>query len=157
MESREAAKEDAFDKKLEENVGDYIKDLKEKTEFPDTLPDKFFEASDLKKLSPQETKKMRNEFNKMKEGLIQQWEEKNGCEWPRNETDVYITNGSGNPVKVQQEGARYDVHHIQPIGLGGKNEVDNITPLKADVHSRHQGVHRAGGPYDRMDKMLGDN
>lgn len=129
MESREAAKEDAFDKKLEENVGDYIKDLKEKTEFPDTLLDKFFEASDLKKLSPQETKKMRNEFNKMKEGLIQQWEEKNGCEWPRNETDVYITNSSGKTAG--QEGARYDVHHIQPIGLGGKNEVDNITPFKS--------------------------
>lgn len=57
MESREAAKEDAFDKKLEENVGDYIKDLKEKTEFPDTLPDKFFEASDLKKLSRKKPKR----------------------------------------------------------------------------------------------------
>lgn len=43
------------------------------------------------------------------------------------------------------------------LDWAAKMKLTILPPLKADVHSRHQGVHRAGGPYDRMDKMLGDN
>lgn len=154
MENKEAAKEEVLEKELEKAVEDYMKELEDKTEFPDTLPDKLFEASDLKKLSPEENKKMRDEFNGMREKLIRQWEGKNGCAWPTYETDVSVINKEGKLVILRHAGKKYDVHHIHPLGLGGKNEVDNITPLKVEAHNE---VHRAGGPYKTIENLLGGN
>jgi len=155
MEHKEASSEEISENKLEKALEGYIVDLKDKTDVPDTLPDKFFEASDLKKLSPEENAVAREEFSDRKKDLIQQWEEKNGCPWPRYEENVYIMNSRGDRIQIREAGARYDAHHIQPLGLGGKNEADNITPLRADVHFDHFGVHAIGSPYDKMEKMLG--
>lgn len=157
METEKTAPKDIVENKLEKAVSEYFDDLKSKSEVKDTLPDKPFEASDLKKLSPEENAVMREEFRMNKDRLIQQWEEKNGCSWPTYKEDVYITTQSGEQVQIQKAGDRYDAHHIQPLGLGGKNEADNITPLHLDVHRDHKGVHAPDSPYDRMDKISGGN
>ena len=60
-----------------------------------------------------------------------------------------------NGKLIRKAGSDYDAHHIQPLGMGGKNEVKNITPLNAEVHYDKQGVHSPDSPYTKMDKMLG--
>lgn len=140
---------------LEKNLSDYFNDLKSKSDLPDTIADKPFDVSDLNKITPEQNSAMREEFSDMKKDLIQQWEERYGCQWPTYTEDVYIINKNGEQIKIREAGAKYDAHHIHPLGLGGKNTVDNITPLKADVHYDHRGVHEIGSPYDKIDKMLG--
>lgn len=155
LRNTDVSSEEMAEAKLEKTLSDYFKDLKEKSDVKDTVPDEPFEASDLKKISPEENAIMREEFSECKKDLIQQWEEKNDCSWPTYKEDVYITNKSGERIKIREAGSRYDAHHIQPLGMGGKNEVSNITPLRADVHYDHRGVHELGSPYDKLDKMLG--
>lgn len=155
MESEGNPEADNSKEKLEKTLSDYFQDLKDKSEMPDTFPDNPFEASDLEKISPEANAKMREEFADNKQDLIKQWEDKNGCSWPTYKDDVWITNKHGDPVLVRQAGAKYDAHHIQPLGMGGKNEVSNLTPLSADIHYDHRGVHAIGSPYDKLDKLLG--
>lgn len=143
------------EKDLEKVTEEYFKDVRDKSEFADTIPEKPFEVSDLKKISPEENREMQEEFQENKEKLIQQWEEKNGCSWPTYKEDVYITTKAGERVMIQKAGARYDMHHLQPLSMGGKNEVSNITPLHLDVHRDHRGIHTIGGACDRMCKMVG--
>ncbi|MDD6488253.1 MAG: HNH endonuclease signature motif containing protein [Clostridia bacterium] len=142
------------DEELENTVKEYIKDVKDKSEMPDIISDKSFEASDLKKISPEENAKMHEEFVAKRELLISQWEDKHDCLWPTYKEDVIITNKNGKEVTIHSAGDRYDAHHIQPLCLGGKNEVDNITPLRAEVHFDHRGVHATGSPYDKLNKMF---
>lgn len=135
---------------LDKLVGDYFKDIKEKSESPDTIPDRPFEASDLKSLSPKENKEMRHEFNMNKADLIKAWEQKNDREWPTYTHDIKDVNGN----IIRKAGDRYDCHHIQPLSMGGKNEVANITPLSADVHYDHQGVHAKESPFSKINDQL---
>lgn len=141
---------DDSDKKLEKIKGEYINDLKKNSECPETIKNNAFEVSDLKKRTPEETKAMRQEFNSKKDGLIKEWEAKNGREWPRYEHDV--VNEDGKVIK--KKGYKYDAHHIQPLSLGGENTADNITPLKSEVHSDHKGVHAKDSPYNQMEKEV---
>ena len=53
MESKEASHKEISENELKEILKEYIDDLKDKTDYKDTLPDKFFDVSDLKKLSPE--------------------------------------------------------------------------------------------------------
>ena len=94
---------------------------------------------------------MRDEFDDLKSGLKKEWEEKNGRPWPKYEHDVYSANGK----LIRKAGSDYDAHHIQPLCLGGKNEVSNITPLRADVHYDRQGIHSMDSPYNKICNMLG--
>ena len=136
---------------LEKTLGEYFDDLKEKSEFPETMPDKPFEVSDLEKRSPEENAKMREEFTRIKDQLKKEWEVANGKPWPKYEQNIYSSNGK----LIRQAGKDYDIHHIQPLSMGGKNEASNITPLHADVHYDKQGVHSPDNPYCKLDKMLG--
>ena len=136
---------------LEKVLQDYFRDLKAKSECPDTIPDKPFEASDLKKRTPEENAEMREEFSDNKAQLKHEWEEANGKPWPKYENDVYSANGN----LIRKAGSDYDAHHIQPLGMGGKNEASNITPLNAEGHYDKQGVHASDSPYSKLDRMLG--
>jgi len=155
--SENAPSQEVPREKVEQTVHELIEDLKGKSDVPDTISDKPFEASDLEKISPELNAKMHEEFYKERQNLIKQWEAENERPWPTYEKDVWITNKEGEPVLIRQTGAKYDVHHIQPLCLGGKNEVGNITPLRADVHFDHRGVHELGSPFDKLNKMLGGN
>ena len=139
------------EKDIEKVLDAYFKDMKEKSECSDTFSDKPFEACDLKKITPEENALMREEFADKKEMLKRNWEEVNGREWPKYEQDVYSANGN----LIRKAGSDYDAHHIQPLGMGGKNEASNITPLNAQVHYDKQGVHAADSPYSTLNRMLG--
>lgn len=139
------------EKELEEILQDYFKDLKESSECPETIPDKPFDAGDLEKRTPEENAKAREEFSDEKERLKREWEEVNGKPWPKYEHDVYSANGK----LIRKAGSDYDAHHIQPLGMGGKNEVSNITPLNAEVHYDKQGIHAPDSPYSKLDQKLG--
>lgn len=143
--------------KLEKLKEDYIEELKSFSEFKETLPDEYFDVKDLRKVPTEETKKLKEEFhnNTVKENLKKQWEKEHGIPWPKYEHDVYVTNKDGEVRCIREAGMDYDAHHIQPLGLGGKNEVSNITPMHADVHFDHKGIHQTDSAYDKIDKLLG--
>lgn len=138
---------------LEEIKNEYIDDLRSKSEYPETIQENPFEASDLKKLSPEEVAEKREEFDDRKIELKKLWELENGCIWPKYENDIYSSNGK----LIRKAGSDYDAHHIKPLGMGGENDVKNITPLHAEVHYDKQGVHSPDSPYSKLDKMLGGN
>lgn len=142
---------DNIEQNLEQTIDEYFKDLKDKSECPETIPDRPFGVFNLEKLSPEEVAKRREEFDDVKADLKKQWEEEHGTPWPKYEHDVYSANGK----LIRKAGSDYDAHHIQPLGMGGKNEVKNITPLNAEVHYDKQGVHSLDSPYTKMDKILG--
>ncbi len=142
---------DAVEKNIERTLDDYFIDLKEKSDCSETILDRPFEVSDLDKLTPEENAEMRDEFDDKKSQLKREWEEMNGMPWPKYEEDVYSSNGK----LIRKSGSEYDAHHIQPLGMGGKNEVENITPLHAEVHYDKQGIHAPDSPYSKLDQMLG--
>lgn len=135
---------------MESTVDDYFKDLKSRSDCPSTIKERPFEAKDLKKLSPEETAIRRDEFDDNKIELKKQWEKENGQPWPKYDVDVYSSNGK----IIRKAGGDYDAHHIQPLGMDGKNEVSNITPLHANEHYDKQGVHAPDSPYSKLEKML---
>lgn len=136
---------------LESTLDKYFEDLREKSECPETIEDRPFNVDDLEKQPPEKTAEMRDEFDDLKASLKKQWEEIYGRPWPKYDHDIYSSNGK----LIRKAGSDYDAHHIQPLGMGGKNEVTNITPLNAEVHYDKQGVHAPDSPYSRLDKMLG--
>lgn len=138
---------------LADIIADYIADLKEKSEFPETISDWLIDPSDLRKISPEENAMMREEFSERKEQLKREWEILNGRPWPKYEHDVYSALGK----LIRKAGTDYDAHHIIPLGMGGKNVASNITPLHAEVHYDKQGVHAPNSPYSRMEKVLRGN
>lgn len=139
---------EAIDKteQIEKLRHEYIDDLKNNSEYPDTIGDN---GEVYKKLSPEETAEKRVEFNVNKEKLIKEWEENNGKEWPRYKDDVYV-----NGKLIRNAGDRYDAHHIHPLSLDGKNEASNITPIRAEKHFDKQGVHAPDSPYGKLEKTL---
>lgn len=147
-------KEEFLDNKKPESVestmNDYFKDLKNRSECPETIKARPFDSKDLKKLSPEETATKRDEFDDNKAELKRQWSEENGRPWPKYDEDVYSSNGK----LIRKAGGDYDAHHIQPLGMNGKNEASNITPLHANEHYDKQGVHAPDSPYSKLDKML---
>ena len=150
-EIKETSQDDNSETDIEKKLDDYFKDLKDKSECPETILDKPFETSDLKKRIPEENAKMRDEFDDKKVQLKKEWEEANGRPWPQYDHDVYSANGK----LIRKAGNDYDAHHIQPLGMGGKNEASNITPLNAEVHYDKQGVHASDSPYSKLNQMLG--
>ena len=139
------------EKDLQKLVGEYLKDLKSKSECAETIPDKPFEVSNLEKRTPEENAKMREEFNDNKTQLKREWEKINGLQWPKYKKDIYSASGN----LIRKAGSDYDAHHIQPLGMGGNNEARNITPLNAEVHYDKQGIHALCSPYSKLDQALG--
>lgn len=151
FEKAETGEGDNPEDNIEKVLRDYFRDLKEKSECPETIPDKPFEASDLKKRTPEDNAEKREEFSDKKAQLKKEWEEANGRPWPKYDHDVYSANGK----LIRRAGSDYDAHHIQPLGMGGENVASNITPLNAEVHYDKQGVHAPDSPYSKLDQMLG--
>ena len=136
---------------IKEISKEYIEDLKSKSICPETISDRIMEVSELKKIMPEENAEMREEFSVKKNNLKRVWEEKYGRQWPKYEHDIYSANGK----LIRKAGNDYDAHHIKPLCMGGKNEVDNITPLNAEVHYDKQGVHAPDSPYSKLNEKLG--
>ena len=136
---------------IKEISKEYIEDLKSKSICPETISDRIMEVSELKKIMPEENAEMREEFSVKKNNLKREWEENYGRQWPKYEHDIYSANGK----LIRKAGNDYDAHHIKPLCMGGKNEVDNITPLNAEVHYDKQGVHAPDSPYSKLNEKLG--
>ena len=142
---------DNSERDLEKVVDEYLADLKKNAAFPDTISNEPFKVEDLERKSPEENELSREEFDDKKTQLKREWEEKNGRDWPKYDHDIYSASGK----LIRKEGQDYDAHHIHPLGMGGENTADNITPINVEVHYDRQGVHAPNSPYSRMDKILG--
>ena len=70
--------------------------------------------------------------------------------WPTYNEDVYDEKGRLR----RRKGDKYDAHHIQPLELGGENDVSNITPL--DI-LKHEEIHADGKPLDTLKKEIGED
>ncbi len=138
-------------------LDNYVNDIRNNSDMPETIPEVPIRTGDLKRVSPEENAQLREIFSDpgFKKELKRQWETANGREWPKYAEDVFITNSRGERVLIRKAGSDYDAHHIHPLCLGGKNEARNLTPLRAEVHFDHKGVHAYGSPFDRLTKMLG--
>jgi len=145
-ETREEASETDALKNVTELQKDYIEDLKNNSEYPETIND---DNAPYEKLSPEKNAEMREEFTDKREDLIKGWEEKNEKEWPRYKEDIY---DEKTGKLIRREGDRYDAHHIHPLTLGGKNEAGNITPMHVSDHYDKRGVHAPDSPYDQLEK-----
>lgn len=138
-----------FDKLLD----DYLNDVISKSEYPETIDKEQIKKEKFEKCSPEETAEKREEFRKKKNDLIAEWEKINGKEWPRYKHDVYDDKGN----LIRKAGMRYDAHHIQPLEMGGKNTAKNLTPISAEKHYDHKGVHAPDSPFNKLEKFLEEN
>ncbi len=134
-------------------VKDYVRDVESRTgiklsknqveEIKNALRNK-----EYTKLTTKETAKYRNEFNKVKNNLIEQWESNTGQKWSRYTEDV-ISPNTGKVVR--KAGDKYDAHHIIENSFGGEHEWWNIHPAK--FPNEHQsGIHGAGSPANELFK-----
>lgn len=99
------------------------------------------------KLSPEQSKAHRKEYNKNKKDIIAEWERQTGQKWKRYTEPVYSKNGK----LVRDVGALYDCHHIIHSSYGGNNEWWNMVELSfPDQHQN--GVHRKGSPDSKIFK-----
>lgn len=142
-------------KDVDKLVKEYEDDIKNNSEFKDTLSNVDLDPKDFEKVPAEKVKELRSEFNKNKDKIIAQWEKDNGKSWPTYEKDVTLVTKTGEVVTIHKAGERYDAHHIHPLSMGGKNEAKNITPMHADVHGDHRGVHAKDGAYGKLEAALG--
>ena len=135
---------------LSDLVKDYIDDLKNKSECPDTIHHDSIDTTKLEIKPTEEVVKKREEFDDNRKDLRKEWENINHQEWPKYENDV--TNSEGKVIR--KAGDNFDAHHIRPLQLGGENTAENITPM--DVKS-HQEVHSSGGSCNALvERVKGD-
>ncbi|WP_345911015.1 T7SS effector LXG polymorphic toxin [Bacillus altitudinis] len=134
-------------------VKDYIKDVESITgrKIPDnqrTLLKKELKENDYSnKLPREDVMKHRQDFQRKKDGLIDEWEKNTGQKWPTYSEPVLSKRGR---VYIQK-GDRYDAHHVIKNEHGGPNEWYNIHPAKRpDEHQ--SGIHRKDGPEKKLFK-----
>lgn len=136
------------EKSVSEVAEDYIADLKETSDYPESISESAIDTSKLERQSPEKVVELREEFDDNKKQLRKEWEELNGQEWPKYKEDVYNDKGQ----IIRHAGDNYDAHHIQPLCLGGKNEASNITPL--DIRS-HKEIHAIDGGCTKLVNKVG--
>lgn len=101
---------------------------------------------EYKKLSVKDTASHRNEFNKVKNDIIEQWEKNTGQQWPTYSSDV-ISPDTGKVLR--KAGDKYDAHHIIENSYGGEHEWWNIHPAR--FPNEHQaGIHGAYSPASEL-------
>lgn len=145
----EKKRQEKLEEELEHLIGEYFEELLNYSDYPETIVEAIFEMSDIEMISVEDNKIQKKEFESTKRDLKSEWEHRNGIPWPRYDEDVYSDSGN----LIRKKGDCYDAHHILPSKMGGKNVVENITPLHASVHYDRQGIHRDDGPYGQMSKI----
>lgn len=143
--AKKTVKEGTEEVRLGQN---YQKNLKEVSPYPETI--KEINIGEWKKQDTEVIKAARQEFNNKRESLIEDWERTHGKEWPKYYNDIY----SENKVLIREKGDKYDAHHIKPLEYGGRNAVDNITPLHAKDHYDRQGVHSSTSILQKIKNIL---
>ncbi|GAB6398151.1 LXG family T7SS effector ribonuclease toxin YxiD [Faecalimonas mobilis] len=134
-------------------IKDYVRDIESRTriKLPKNQVEELKNAlrnKEYSKLTPKETAKHRNEFNKIKSNLIEEWERNTGQKWPTYTEDV-ISPNTGKVVR--KAGDKYDAHHVIENSFGGENEWWNIHPAK--FPNEHQsGIHGTGSPANKLFK-----
>ncbi|MDD9149855.1 hypothetical protein OYT88_14980 [Sporolactobacillus sp. CQH2019] len=134
--------------KLDSNlVRSYIRDIEAKTgrKLPQNQIDELKNAlrnNQYIKKTPAETRKLRRDFNKIKNKLISEWETQTDQKWPTYSEDVI----SGKTGKIiRSKGDQYDAHHIIENTYGGDSTWWNIHPAK--FPDEHQlGIHGKDSP-----------
>jgi predicted ribonuclease toxin of YeeF-YezG toxin-antitoxin module len=124
---------------------EYLKDIEDITSNPIPRKQKkllklALETKKYYKLSTENSKKHRSEYNSLRKDLIKDWEVNTGKRWGTYVVPVYSKNGK----IIRREGGLFDVHHIIECSWGGDNKWWNIHPAKhPDEHQ--QGIHRKSG------------
>ena len=132
-------------------IKDYVRDIETRTgiKLPKNQVEELKNAlrsKEYEKLTPKETIRRRNEFNKVKNSLIEEWESNTGKKWPTYTEDV-VSSNTGRIVR--KVGDKYDAHHIIENSFGGEHEWWNIHPAR--FPNEHQsGIHGAGSAASEL-------
>lgn len=130
-------------KDISEAIGEYLTDLKSKSVFGDMISKDYLKPEKLVVQPADIVKELRGRFVIDKDKIRTEWEKINNREWPKYKED--ILNGRGEVIK--KAGDNYDAHHIQPLKLGGTNEVSNIMPLDT---TKHMDIHSNSGSCKKL-------
>lgn len=121
-------------------VPQYIKEVEKitKRDIPPNQMEQLQKAlkeNKFTKLSPEDIKPYKIEFNNLRDKLIIEWEKNTGSKWP-----VYTENIYYKGEVVKKAGQRFDVHHLIESSFGGPNEWWNIHPA-AFPYEHQLGIH----------------
>lgn len=133
-----------------------IKETKNYSECPEFIDRKQYSIDNLYIRDASEVKQIKSEFTKQKDHLIKEWEIKNNAIWPTYKEDVYLETKNGDRIKIRNAGDKLDCHHIIPVKLGGNNEVSNITPISAETHMDHKGIHSMDSNVSKLISKVGE-
>jgi len=139
------------DKQLDKLIDEYLDDVEAKSGYK--INKEQIKNKKFVKISSVENAEKRKEFKKLKKNLLSEWEEINGQEWPTYKQDIYDDKG----ILVRKTGMKYDAHHIHPLEMGGTNTAKNLTPISAENHYDHKGVHSPGSPFNELKNYLKEN
>lgn len=129
---------------LKAHLKEYISDIEAQTgrAIPQKqikLLEKYIEVTSIQKLSKEENRANRIDFNQKRLQLRKLWEMETGQNWPIYEKDVIVRGKI-----LRRKGQSYDAHHIIENSYGGPARWWNIHP--AAFPSEHQdGIHRDEG------------
>ncbi|PEL56260.1 cytoplasmic protein [Bacillus wiedmannii] len=85
------------------------------------------------RLSKEEVAARREEFNRLREDLIKEWELKTGQKWPTYEEEILSRRGR----VLRRVDRPYDAHHLVENAYGGEHEWWNMHPAR--YPDEHQG------------------
>ena len=103
------------------------------------------ENHDYKRLSSEQSRQHRSDFNSNRKYIISDWEEMTGNKWPTYDKPVYSNSGK----MIRRVGDKFDAHHILENSWGGNNVAWNMIPARhPDQHQ--QQIHRPNGLADRI-------
>lgn len=81
-----------------------------------------------------ERQQTRNDFNKKKKHLKQQWETFYKIKWPQSNINTNLKFDKKNTNLNNSHIQQYEAHHIVPINSGGCNQWWNISPISSKNH-----------------------
>ena len=100
---------------------------------------KYLEKNRVLHLKKEDVAENRKEFNRLREELRKEWEDKTGRVWPKYKKNVVIEGKI-----IRKAGSNYDAHHIIENSYGGPPTWWNIHP--ASFPDQHQeGIHHDEG------------
>ncbi|PEA56052.1 cytoplasmic protein [Bacillus pseudomycoides] len=91
------------------------------------------EKNAYERLSKEEVAARREEFNRLREDLIKEWELKTGQKWPTYEEEILSRRGR----VLRRVDRPYDAHHLIENAYGGEHEWWNMHPAR--YPDEHQG------------------
>jgi hypothetical protein len=111
------------------------------------LIEKALKNKEYRRITPEQNKQHRIEYNANKAKLIEEWERQTCKEWGRYKEDIYNKNGK----LIRRKGNLYDFHHIILSSYKGDNAWWNGFPAK-HPNEHPNAIHHKDGVCSKIFK-----